>query len=172
MKALRKLASDLGSLGFGCLAVLAACAAFHIAFVAPLEREKARLDTVLLETAPRPPARPVTRPDAARVADFYRFFEHDERIDQSLARLYGIASASGLDLRTAEYRLAETRHRFQRYEISLPVRGSYGQVRLFIESSLRELPTLSLDRANLRRKSAGEHRIEADLVLTLHRLQR
>lgn len=108
---------------------------------------------------------------AARAAEFYKFLDSGERIDQSLARLYGIAGASGVELRSANYRLGEARHRLERYEISLPVQGNYAQIRLFLETALRELPALSLDKASLRRKSAADGRIDAELVLTLHRLR-
>lgn len=166
LKALRK---DLGAVGMLALIALAGCAGFHVALIQPLEQESASL-AAALDLQPKARARDQVRTPAASAADFYRFLEASERIDESLARLNGIASASGLELRSADYRLGESKTRLERYEISLPVQGTYAQIRLFVEAALRELPSLSLDRATLRRKNAAETRIEAELVLTLHRL--
>jgi len=107
----------------------------------------------------------------SRIGEFYRFFETGERIEDSLARISGIAAAAGLQLRAADYRLSDPRAGLERYEISLPVQGTYSQIRLFLETCLRELPTLSLDRTVLRRKSANDARIDAEIVMTLHRLK-
>ena len=171
----RKLARDLGMLGWLSVAVLAGSVGFHLRFIQPLEHERQLLEDMLV-TRPvqadgNPGAAAASKAQAARVTEFYSYFDRVDRTEQSLAKLHGIAGASGLNLRAAEYRLAETRQRFQRYEISLPVHGSYAQIRLFVETSLREMPTLSLDRATLRRTKANDSRVEAELVLTLHRLQ-
>lgn len=173
---LTALRSDLGIAGVLPLTALAACAGFHIAFIQPLEDQSVRLDATL---ASQPKARPRVIADipaagaaSARAASFYELLENDEPMEDSLGRLYGIAGAAGLELRSADYRLAESKTRLRRYEISLPIQGTYSQLRLFLETALRELPTLSLDRVTLRRKNAGETRVEADLVLTLHRLRR
>ena len=173
---LRQIQHDLGALGIGALLLLAASVSFQLAAVGPLEDKAKRLSEQLQA---RPPATradgmkiisPTSQP--ARVAEFYRFFDNGERIEDSLAKIYGIAAAAGLQLRTADYRLSDPRARLERYEISLPVQGTYTQIRLFLESCLRELPTLSLDRTLLRRKNANDTRIEADIVLTLHRLRK
>jgi Tfp pilus assembly protein PilO len=113
-----------------------------------------------------------TNLQAARVADFYRYFDRQQRVDDWLARLHGIATASGLELRAGNYRLAEAQRRIDRYEISLPVSGSYTQIRSFLEGALAEIPVLSLDQASFRRKGTNETRIEAEIVLTLHLLHK
>jgi hypothetical protein len=172
---LLQIRQDLGALGVSAVLVLAGSVSFQLAVVGPLE-DKARRLGDQLEARPRAAAANgmKTIPGAsqtARVGEFYKFFDNGERIEDSLAKIYGIAGAAGLQLRAAEYRLSEPRARLERYEISLPVQGTYGQIRLFLETCLRELPTLSLDRTVLRRKNANDTRIEADIVLTLHRLR-
>jgi len=173
---IRQIQRDLGALGMGALVLLAASVSFQLAAVGPLE-DKAKRLSEQLEARPRATGAtgmkiisPASQP--ARVAEFYEFFDNGERIEDSLAKIYGIAATAGLQLRAADYRLSEPRARLERYEITLPVQGTYAQIRLFLESCLRELPTLSLDRTVMRRKNANETRIEADIVLTLHRLRR
>lgn len=103
---------------------------------------------------------------------FHRFFDRPEKIDDWLAKLYGIATAKGLQLRQADYRLADSRYGIERYQITLPVGGSYAEIRGFLDAALAELPVLSLDQASFRRKSAAEPRVETELVLTLHARRR
>jgi Tfp pilus assembly protein PilO len=152
IRALARLRDDFGPLGMGALAILIACVAVQIAFVGPLEDKSRHLEEQLSAVArdERPQDTKVFRAasPAARIAAFYQFFDRDERLDESLAKLYGIATASGLELKAAEYRLAASRQRLERYEINLPVSGSYAQIRSFIETAL------------------------AEIVLTLHRLRK
>jgi hypothetical protein len=102
------------------------------------------------------------------LAALQRFFDRPEKIDDWLARLYGIATAKSLQLRQADYRLADSRYGIERYQITLPVSGSYAEIRGFLNAALAEIPVLSLDQASFRRKSAAEPRVETELVLTLH----
>jgi len=175
MHALKRLKNELGLLGLGSLELLALSAFFSLLIVKPLE---ARLQALEHE---RHAARQAVGSDglklvganlqAARVADFYRYFDRQQRVNDWLARLHGIATASGLELRAGNYRLAEAR-RIDRYEINLPVSGSYTQIRSFLEGALAEIPVLSLDQASFRRKGTNEMRIEAEIVLTLHLLHK
>ncbi len=174
--ALQGLKNDLGLLGLGSLGLLALSAVFSLLVVKPLE---ARLGALEHE---RHSAQQSEGSDglklvgaslqAARVADFYRYFDRQQRVDDWLAKLHGIATASGLELRAGNYRLAETQRRIDRYEISLPVSGSYTQIRSFLEGALAEIPVLSLDQASFRRNGTNEARIEAEIVLTLHLLHK
>lgn len=173
---LARIRNELGALAIVSLALLATSAAFFIFAVKPLEERAMRLDRQLASTARRSAPEGITRVGAgtpeARITAFYRFFEREENTVEWLAKIYGIAGGAGLELRTAEYRLAETRQRIERYQITLPVAGSYAQIRSFLEGALAEIPVLSLDQVSFRRKSAAEPRVEAEVVLTLHLLRK
>lgn len=173
---LARLRDELGVMTIASLALLAASAAFLAFAVKPLEERALRLDRQLEGVARRAAPEGITRvgasTPAARIASFYRFFEREENTVEWLAKLYGIAGGAGLELRTAEYRLADTRQRIERYQITLPVAGSYAQIRAFLEGALAEIPVLSLDQVSFRRKSAAEPRVEAEVVLTLHLLRK
>src|SRR5229473_175039 len=129
MHALKRLKNDLGLLGLGSLGLLALSAVFSLLIVKPLE---ARLQALEHE---RHAARQAVGSDglklvganlqAARVGDFYRYFDRQQRVDDWLARLPGISTASGLELRAGNYRLAYFFKQKTAYEISLPVSGSY-----------------------------------------------
>ncbi|MFY9316405.1 MAG: GspMb/PilO family protein [Burkholderiales bacterium] len=108
---------------------------------------------------------------SARLAAFYGYFDRQDGQVDWLARLYGSARGAGLDLRAADYRLVDTEGRIARYEVVLPLQGTYAQVRAFLADALEENPVLSLDQLNLRRKRANDSVLEAEAVLTVHLLR-
>ena len=172
--ALSRMGEQLGYLGFAGLIICAAAAAFHLYALAPLHQHSFRLDRALERIARTSAPDGLTRASAmtpeAQMSAFYAFFDRSQRIDDWLAKLYATAISAGLDLRAGDYRLAERRHRIERYQIRLPVSGSYSQIRAFLEASLIGVPVLSVDQAAFRRKDPTESRVDAEIVLTLHLL--
>jgi hypothetical protein len=171
-----RLKGELGILGMLSLLLIAMSAIFCLAVISPLEARNSQLDRELANSALKGSGNGFTRISlngpASRLEAFYRFFERPERTDEWLAKLYGIATASGLGLRSGDYRLIESRQRFERYQLTLPLSGSYSQIRSFTEAALAEIPVLSLDQISFRRKAANDARVEAEVVLTLHLLKR
>ena len=59
-----------------------------------------------------------------------------------------------------------------RYEIVLPVSGSYGQIRDFLKRTRAEIPVLSVDQLTLKRverkEAGGQAALQAEMRLTLH----
>jgi len=157
------------ALALASLAVLAGSVAFLFQFVKPLEERAQRLERDVQPTALK---RVALDTPAARLEAFHTRLDRAETKDEWLAKLYAAARASGLELRAAQYRLAESRQRIERYEISLPVSGSYSQIRRFLESALADIPVMSLDRASFRRKAITDGRVEAEIVVTLHLLRK
>jgi Tfp pilus assembly protein PilO len=105
---------------------------------------------------------------AGDLAAFYRYLDRGESIDEWLAKLYGIAIARSLQLQQADYRFADSRYGVERYQIVLPVDGSYADIRHFLDAVLAEIPVLSLDQASFRRRSASAPRVDTELAMTLH----
>ncbi|CAD5369840.1 conserved hypothetical protein [Rubrivivax sp. A210] len=106
---------------------------------------------------------------AQQLADFYAHFDKAPKLTVLLGRLNAVAKASGLELASAEYRLSSSPdQRLQRYQIVIPVTGSYRTIRVFVARALRELPTMSLDLVQLQRKSIADTDVEAQISFTLH----
>lgn len=106
---------------------------------------------------------------AQQLTDFYAHFERSPKLTELLARLMTIAKASGLELASAEYRLSSSgEQRLQRYQVVLPVSGSYKMIRVFVARALRELPTMSLDLVQLERETIGDTTVEAHISFTFH----
>ena len=55
-----------------------------------------------------------------------------------------------------------------RYQLTLPVKGSYRQIRGFIAQVLTDVPASALEEIGFRRDTVGTDRIDARLRLTLY----
>jgi len=167
---LRQLREELGAVGLAALGLLAGAIAFLLLVLQPLEARNERLEQQLARSLQKGPSPGIahTRVAAEKIATFYKFFETDKATTDWLARLHSIGSAAGVELQSADYRMQETGTVIERYEIALPVTGSYAQIRTFLEKALVEIPVLSLDQVNFRRGRANDDTVQADLRFTLH----
>ncbi|MGQ0651765.1 MAG: GspMb/PilO family protein [Betaproteobacteria bacterium] len=146
------------------LAVLAV-ALFHLVVLQPLEQRRADLQ-VQLARAPQPAATP------AGIDRFHRAMTRQETPADWLVGIHAIGAATGVALQSARYREHPAAGRLQRYEMVLPVSGSYAQIREFVQRALAEIPVLSIDELSLRRVAPAGGRVHAELRMTLHRVQR
>jgi hypothetical protein len=168
VRQLNALLARLGLPGVLGIGVLLACAAFYFSAVAPAEREIAaqRLAAERLRT--RTPYLPVSAGGREEeLQRFYALFPPIERLSAELGQLYGLAHASKLELAHGEYRL-EKGVGLWSYRVTLPVHGSYAQIRAFIGAVLRDKPTASVDLLRFERKKAGEAMLDAELRLTVY----
>jgi Tfp pilus assembly protein PilO len=174
-----KLRHSLGPLGSAAIALLALAALFHVLVLQPLEAKQERLAAALELGAGRASAAASASSNQANAADaaekiaaLYRFLgEKEQPTTDSLAKLYAAGKATGVELQSANYRAQKAAGRIERYEIVLPVSGSYAQIRDFLGRALAELPALSLDQLTLRRESRNQAVVQAELRLTLHQVK-
>ena len=104
----------------------------------------------------------------AQIAAFEKFFPAASDINRLVAEVHRVAEKEGLLLDKGEYKLGEEQGlNILRYQINLPVRGSYQSIRAFLRRALLEIPSLSLDGISLQRQSAGEDVLEARIRLSL-----
>jgi len=171
---LLRLRQDLGATGLLSIALVVLAAAFSFLVVKPLEERNALLGERVARLAPEGEGdHPGTA--AGKVAAVYRFLQKDEQTTDWLAKLHGIGAATGVQLKSASYQTHGAEGRIVRYEIALPVAGSYPQIRDFLKRSLAEIPVLSVDQLTLKKadnrngsepRAAGQ--LQAELRLTLH----
>ena len=165
MKRVLKLRDDLGAPGMAALGLLAAGLLFLFAGVKPLEHRKAELETSL---ASLPAAGAAALDPAAKLSNFYAFFDKSEDASDWLAKLDTLAKGSGVELASGRYQLQDTGTPLARYELTLPLSGSYPQIRAFLDKALAQIPVLSLDQLSLHRKSAADPVVQADVKLSLY----
>jgi hypothetical protein len=171
LEPMRWLRRELGIAGIASLVLVSlAFVFFHLA-VKPLQqrneelREAAR-NAALASSADGGTTRTAT--PGAKLAAFYDFFDAEEEATDRLARLDAIAKAVGMKLGSADYRMHKTGTRIERYEITLPLAGSYAQIRAFLENALIQVPVMSLDQVRFRRERASDIQVQAEVRLTLH----
>jgi len=168
VRRLNALLARLGLPGVLGIGLLLAAAGFYLSAVAPAGREIAAQRLAAERLRARTPYLPVTaggREEELR--RFYALFPPIERLSAELEELYGLARASKLELAQGEYRLDKGVGLWS-YRVTLPVRGSYAQIRAFVGAVLREKPIASLDALRFERKKAGEPMLDAQLRLTVH----
>jgi Tfp pilus assembly protein PilO len=161
---MKRLLQQLGFTGLASIALLGAALLFSNVVVEPLEARSRLLN----ETAGREARKTDASQSGDKVAAVYEFLQKEEDTTDWLAKLHGIGIATGVQLKSANYRTQKTEGRIVRYEIVLPVAGSYAQIRDFLKRSLAEIPVLSVDQLTLKREGKGDGAIQAEMRLTLH----
>ena len=169
MSRLQAMLGKLGALGVIGLGVLAFCVPFYFTALRPAERELGAQRDAAERLRSRGPFRPVAADDRAEeLRRFYGLLPPVERLTEELERVYALARAANLELLQGEYRLEQRNSGPAAYRITLPVRGSYVQVRSFLDALLREMPLASVDALRFERKKIADAQLEAQLRLTLH----
>jgi hypothetical protein len=138
--------------------------------IAELERRVAALGHAV---APGDAAPAVRGGIEGQLDTFYGFFAVEAPVTAALARIHDAARGQGLAFDAAEYRvLREGALKLDRYELSVPLRGSYAQLRGFVTEILDALPQAAVDELALQRDSVGEAQLEARLRLSIYRTAR
>ena len=100
---------------------------------------------------------------------FYDFFP---RIDSSpfwIRELVQLAKKHGVELNSSEYRLVnENDARLARYEMILPVKGRYPQIRAFMAAALEAVPAMAISAIALKRENITSDRLEVRLEINLY----
>jgi Tfp pilus assembly protein PilO len=162
-----RMRERLGGLGLASLALLAALGVFHLAVLDPLRVQgEAMKQRVARQSPAAAPAQPASA--AEQVSAVYAFLKRDAQTTDWLAKLHAIGAATGVELKSASYRTQQGEGRILRYEIVLPMAGSYPQIREFLQRSAAEIPVMSIDQVTLRRDSREDPALQAELRLTLH----
>lgn len=99
---------------------------------------------------------------------FYDFFP---RIDSSpfwVRELVRLAKKNNVEMNSSDYRLIqENDARLARYEMILPLRGKYPQIRAFIADALDAIPTLAIAGMAIKRDNVNTEQLEVRLELNL-----
>lgn len=131
-----------------------------------LQPEQARLERARLKLA----AAQAAAPRAARTvaAAPYGRLWREERFPDVLARVLAAAAESGLRLDEGAYRVTrESAGPLVRYQILLPVRGDYVQLRRYLGGLGGSLPGMAVERVQFERPRVGDAALEARLGLLL-----
>ena len=162
MRRLRRLLDALGPAGVAGLGVLLFCVPFYFSAFAPAQAELER------RSAKKIPVTEKFEEPGAELERFYDRFPRVDRLHGELESLYAHARSSNVQLLQGEYRLESSAGGLTAYHVTLPVRGSYPQLRQFVGRVLRDMPTASLDALRFERKKAADAQLEAQVRLTIY----
>ena len=86
-----------------------------------------------------------------------------------VATLLELAARHGLEIRRSEFQLVHDRASgLVRYTVTMPLAGTYAQLRGFVEDALTTDAALSLDHLRLHRAAADVTLVEADLAWSFY----
>jgi len=151
--------------------VAAAWAASYYFLVRPLEAENSQRARELqqAELTARMHAAPGPQPISLveqRLSAFEETLCEAEKINALVGTLFDHAIKRNLVLAQAEYKLEHDKAgAFDTYQVSLPVRGPYSQLRAFVDSALADLRCASIEDIDFKREGIGATQIEARMKL-------
>jgi len=169
-RSLNRLVAGLGMPGILGLGLLAFCAAFYASTLAP---QRTHLEELRLEADRRERKRPPTLdedPGYSREAlgAFYSFFPPSNHLSDQIRKIYAAAERQNVQLEQGDYRASkDSAGELVRYQISLPLKGSYTQIRKFIAAVLSDLPNVSLESIQFERQRVGDPTVEAKIKLVM-----
>jgi Tfp pilus assembly protein PilO len=104
-----------------------------------------------------------------QLSTFYKDFQNGEHIPDQLEKIYRAAESSGIKLTQGGYRLIPDQDgKLMRYQITLPLTGSYVNIRKFLAQVMSDVPVLSLDSVSFQRQKISESVLESQVKLTLY----
>ena len=166
MKHLYRLRDELGITGLAALLLFAAAGVFLVSVLQPLKERSRILESRAGTVRDLAPGQAGNASE--KIGALYQYLDKPETTTDWLAKLYAIGKATGVELQSASYKTQSAGGRLERYEIVVPLTGSYTQMRDFLKRSLAEIPVLSLDQISLKRENRREGTVQAELRLTLH----
>lgn len=162
---LYRVRDELGATGMAAIMLFVAAALFMSLVLQPL-KEKNRVLAAKAEMVDNRAA-PLAN-TGEKLAAVYDYLRKPEQTTDWLAKLYAIGKATGVELAQASYKTQSASGKLERYEIVVPLAGSYTQMREFLKRALAEIPVLSLDQISLKRENRRDGTVQAELRLTLH----
>lgn len=162
---MRQVAQALGFAGVLGVGVALFCAAFYWSALAPALRELATARVAAAAAAAVRPEPAVPADDA--LTQLYARFPPLEALPAQVQHLHRLGRRAGLQLHRAEYRLDAHGPGLASYGVSLPVRGPYRALRLFLGQVLEDMPVASIDRLRFERQKPADTELDAQIHLTM-----
>lgn len=163
-------AASIGWTGVLGLGLLVCVAAFYVSTLAPLQLrlEALRQENMQLRHQAKASAKDAPQAPAEKLAAFYGYFPPSKSLPDLLDKIFASAKRQSLVLEHGEYRAhKDSVGELVRYQLMLPVRGGYPQIRKFVDAALAEVPALALDSIQFERRKIGDAAVDAKLKLVV-----
>jgi Tfp pilus assembly protein PilO len=171
--AVARAAASLGWPGILGLGLLVLVCGFNFS---TLRSEQSRLDDLRQQIAKALEQRAVSEHDAGapttpvdKLAAFYGFFPRHTDLPDMLEKVFAAAKSQGLQLEHGEYRVTkDNAGGLTQFQLTLPVRGTYPQIRKFVDGAMADVSALSLDSIEFDRQKVGDATVEAKIKLAVY----
>ena len=160
-----------GKIGFG---LLVFSVVFFFSAVLPRQAESSALmekaETMRLHSRAEPVRVSGRKMQSDQgLGDFYAFFPNIDSSPFWIKELVQVAEAANVEISGSEYRMVRDKGwKLARYEMMLPVRGGYPQIRAFIADALRVVPAIALVDIVIKREGVESDLLEASLKFHLY----
>lgn len=156
------LAALILALGYGALALLPDWRALE-----DLHQQTREASEYLARVEDGSVAAPVV--PQRQLDDFRSKLPSQPQATVAIDKIYALAAQEHITLSRGEYALGiDPKTHLARYQILLPVRGSYPQLRRFMHALLAQLPAVVLEDLELQRKRIADTDITGRIRMTLY----
>ena len=174
-QSIRNRANRLGNEGLIGVGVLALCLIYYLFALTPtlehIEQMQQHIDELKesIQNSASNTAALRNKSPAEQLSAYYKFFPSEKSSPQWLEKIYQAAQDESVQLDEGDYRPSNKKgEEVVHYQINLPVRGSYLQLRKFLAKVLSEIPNISLDQISYERSKIGDSAVDANIRLTLY----
>lgn len=160
-----------GAVGVGLLVM---CQAFYFSAIRPAQATLgvAQQSAISLQERLKHAAKNLGRAEltpAEQLAQFYRMFPDEKELLPWLGKVFAAAQRQGLMLDEGEYKVTRDRvGRLTRFQIVLPIKSEYPQIRKFLDELRAEMPIMALEQLQFERRKINDPVVDARVVLDLY----
>lgn len=171
---MRRWLNYLGWPGIAAIGLLVVCPVWFLSSLRPMQLHLKEVRSDLALQSQRAARGEQANQDSMRspaeqLAEFYRAFPAERYSPQWLEKLIAIAQQNNLVLNEGAYKTSREKvGRLVRYQIILPVRGQYPQIREFLAEIPAEIPIVALENVQFERENIADTNVEARIRLVLY----
>jgi hypothetical protein len=168
----QRLLPQLGLPGMVAIALLVTSIPFYFSAIRPLQSNLNALKQNLEDTRNASNQGKVDHSadtPMEQLDEFYRFFPSEEDSPRWLGKMVEIAGKNGLALNHGEYAVVrDSAGQLRRFKITLPVQGTYPQIRRYLAALIAEIPNMALENVQFERKDIEDTKLQARIRLVLY----
>lgn len=174
LRARRRWLQLFGWPGVLAAGLLAACPAFYLSAIHParVRLEDARTGAASVQERVRLAAKGLggrELPPGEQLARFYAIFPKEKDLVPWLKKVFDLAQAQDIHLDEGEYKLVHDKvGKLSRFQMTLPVKSQYPQIRRYLNSLRAEVPVVALEHLQFERQKVSDPEVEAKLRLALY----
>lgn len=168
----------LGWPGVAGIGLLSICPAFYFSAILPMQERLAstRNSVIALQEQVKHAGRngqgASQRTPEEQLDEFYRMFPEGRNMPEYLEKIFSSAQKQGISLDQGEYKVtSDQKGNLVSFQMTLPIKGEYPQIRKYLAALLADIPVLSLQQVQFKRRKVDNSLVEANVRLVLYFLE-